>query len=101
MVRSWPWRTGRAESAAPPRPGRAGRSAAKVTGQDRTPEYRRKRRIIRTGQVLMVLGVVVAVVHVLAHLGMFGGQPSGLVDLLAGYPMAAVLVMVGAIAAGQ
>jgi len=62
---------------------------------------RPKRRVIRGGQVLMGGGAIMAVVHGLAHLGVFGGQPSGTVDLLVGYPAAALLLVVGAIAAGQ
>lgn len=49
----------------------------------------------------MVVGVIVGLVHLLAHLGTFGGQPSGLVDLLVGYPAAGLLFLAGAIAAGQ
>jgi hypothetical protein len=63
--------------------------------------YRRKRRLIRAGQVLMVVGVIVGAVHVLAHLEVFGGQPSALVDVVAGYPAAGTLFVLGAILAGQ
>ncbi|SBW28746.1 hypothetical protein FDG2_5941 [Candidatus Protofrankia californiensis] len=68
---------------------------------ERRQRYRRKRRIIRTGQVLMAVAAVMALLHLLAHLGTFGGQPSGFVDLVAGYPAAAVLFLAGAVAAGQ
>jgi hypothetical protein len=63
--------------------------------------YRKKRRLIRTGQVLMMVGVIVGAVHVLAHLEVFGGQPSALVDVVAGYPAAGALFVLGAILAGQ
>jgi hypothetical protein len=39
-----------------------------------------------------------AAVHLVAHLT---SSPSGTVDLLAGYPMAAVLFLVGAVLAGR
>jgi len=64
-------------------------------------EFRHKRRIIRSGQVLMALGVLVAVVHLIGHLGAFGSQPSGWQDLVVGYPSAGFLFLGGAIAAGQ
>ena len=69
--------------------------------RDKAAEYRRKRRTIRLGQVLMVLGVVVAVVHMVGHLGAFGNEPSGWQDLAVGYPTAGLLFLGGAIAAGQ
>ena len=69
--------------------------------RDKAAEYRRKRRTIRFGQALMALGVLVAVVHLLGHLGAFGGQPSGWQDIAVGYPSAALVFVVGAIAAGQ
>lgn len=69
--------------------------------RDKAAEYRRKRRTIRLGQVLMALGVIVAVVHLLGHLGAFGGQPSGWQDIAVGYPSAALIFLAGGIAAGQ
>ncbi|WP_202911498.1 hypothetical protein [Segeticoccus rhizosphaerae] len=69
--------------------------------RDPEAEYRRKRRIIRAGQALMGLGVLVGLQHFLFHLGTFGAQPSGWQDLLIGYPTAGVLVIAGAIAAGR
>jgi hypothetical protein len=69
--------------------------------RDKAAEYRRKRRTIRLGQALMVLGALVAVVHLLGHLGVFGGEPSGWQDLAVGYPSAGALFLGGAIAAGQ
>jgi hypothetical protein len=70
-------------------------------GQDPSAEYRRHRRIVRLGQAVMAVGVVVGLVHLVAHWGTFGGDPSGTVDLLAGYPMAAVLLIAGGVAAGR
>jgi len=69
--------------------------------RDKAAEYKRKRRTIRLGQVLMVLGVLVAGVHLLGHLGALGDQPSGWQDLAVGYPSAGFLFLGGAIAAGQ
>lgn len=76
-------------------------TAAERRDAERARAYRRKRRLIRLGQVLMGVGVVIAVVHWLGHVGAFGGQPSNLTDLLAGYPAAALVFMAGAILAGQ
>lgn len=87
---------------------RGGSRAAKpmLTEAERRDEelmtaYRRRRRLVRLGQILMGAGGVIAVVHWLAHVGTFGGQPSSLADLLAGYPAAAVVFVLGAILAGQ
>lgn len=65
-------------------------------------QHRRKRMLVRAGQVLMVVGVLLALEHVAAHLGIFGGQqPPLLIDLLLGWPLAGVLVILGALLAGQ
>ena len=65
-------------------------------------QYHRKRVLIRVGQILMVAAALLAVEHVAAHLGAFGvQQPPLLIDLLAGWPLAAVLFMIGAMLAGQ
>lgn len=65
-------------------------------------KYRRGRIYVRTGQVLMLAGVLIAIVHWLAHIEAFGpGQPPGWLDLVAGYPMGGVLLIAGAIIAGQ
>lgn len=76
-------------------------TSAERRDAERRVAYRIKRRRIRAGQVLMAVGVAVAIVHWLAHLGVFAEQPSSLADILAGYPTAAVFVLVGAIMAGQ
>lgn len=81
--------------------GKPALTAAERRDLERWQAYRRKRRMLRFGQLLMALGVVVAIVHWLAHIGAFGGQPSSLVDVLAGYPAGALLFILGAILAGQ
>ncbi|MEO7421061.1 MAG: hypothetical protein ABIU87_01540 [Ornithinibacter sp.] len=60
--------------------------------------YRAHRRWVRAGQVAMGLALVIAGVHVVAHLT---ASPSGLTDLVAGYPAAGVLFLVGAMLAGR
>jgi hypothetical protein len=60
------------------------------------------RRLVRTGQVLMIVGAIVAATHWLAHLEAFGpGQPPGWLDLVAGYPTGLLLLVAGAIMAGR
>ena len=88
------------------RPG--GQIAPSVSGSTPSAEeqarqkYWRKRRFVRIGQVLMLAGVVVGIVHWLTHIEAFGPeQPALWLDLLAGYPMAAVLLIVGGIVAGK
>jgi len=43
------------------------------------------------------LAVVVGVSHLLTHLGVWGFAKQGVMDLVAGYPMAMVLGVTGAI----
>ncbi|MBI5161225.1 MAG: hypothetical protein HY996_07420 [Micrococcales bacterium] len=70
--------------------------------RDETPFWRRRRTRVRLGQVVMLIGAAVAAVHWLAHLGAFGDeQPPGWVDLVAGYPAGAVLVVIGAVIASS
>ncbi|TDW28870.1 hypothetical protein [Cryobacterium psychrophilum] len=65
-------------------------------------KYRRGRIYVRTGQVLMIVGALVAIVHWLAHIEAFGPtQPELWLDAAAGYPMGAMLLISGAIIAGQ
>lgn len=65
-------------------------------------KYWRRRRFVRIGQALMIIGGLIAIVHWLAHIEAFGpGQPPGWLDLVAGYPMGAVFIVAGAILAGQ
>jgi hypothetical protein len=63
--------------------------------------YRHRRQMIRVGQVIMLAAVLLALEHVGAHLGAFGGQPSIVVDLVAGWPLAGLMFIVGAMFAGQ
>lgn len=72
-----------------------------ATPDARSAARRRRRRLVRIGQALMAVAVVIGAVHWLGHLGAFGGEPSGLQDLLVGYPAAGVLFIAGAILAGQ
>ena len=74
---------------------------AKPTPEQLRARYLRKRRFLRVGQLIMLIGFLVGLQHWLAHLGVFGTQPPGWVDLAAGYPMAAALILAGAITAGQ
>jgi len=73
----------------------------KPTPEELRERYRRHRRFVRIGQVLMLIGLLVAVQHWLAHLGIYGAQPPGWIDLVAGYPIAAVLILIGAMTAGN
>jgi hypothetical protein len=50
----------------------------------------------------MIVGAAVGITHWLAHLEAFGpAQPEGWVDLAAGYPAAALLVILGAVVASR
>lgn len=70
--------------------------------QEAQRKYRKRRVFLRAGQVLMVVGALVAIQHWLAHLGAFGPeQPPLWLDVAAGYPMGAVLLVAGAIVAGR
>ena len=65
-------------------------------------EYRRRERLRKLGFALIVVGVVIALEHAAAHLGAFGGrQPSALIDLTLGWPLAGIIVIVGMTFAGQ
>lgn len=57
--------------------------------------------LVRVGQALMIIGVLLALEHVGAHLGAFGQQPPLLIDMVAGWPMAGFLVIAGLVLAGQ
>jgi hypothetical protein len=70
--------------------------------EDFAVAWKRHRRLVRTGQVLMIVGAGVAIVHWLAHLEAFGpGQPPGWVDLVAGYPAGGLILLAGAVLAGR
>ena len=50
----------------------------------------------------MAIGFGVAFIHWLAHLEAFGpAQPEGWIDLVAGYPMGVLLIILGAILASR
>ncbi len=63
--------------------------------------YLRYRRGVRAGQLVMTVAVGVALVHMVAHFGAFGAQPTGWEDLLVGYPAAGFLFLGGAYLAGR
>src|SRR5438128_1599029 len=60
-----------------------------------SPQAYMKRRIF--GWVLVVLGVVVFVTHLMEHMQIFEFASPGVEDLVAGYPLAALLGIAGAI----
>ncbi len=60
-----------------------------------SPAAYRRRRIL--GWTLVVLAIVVGVTHLMEHLGMFEFASPGVEDLAAGYPLAGVLGIAGAI----
>ncbi|WP_285031700.1 hypothetical protein [Mycolicibacterium sp. lyk4-40-TYG-92] len=63
-----------------------------------TPGFRRERRRRAAGWLLVGVGAVMALVHMVTHLGRFALV--GYQDLLMGYPMAAVLILAGFILIG-
>lgn len=69
---------------------------------DPARNYRLRRRFLRAGQAVMVIGALIAIIHWLSHLEAFGpGQPEGWIDLVAGYPMAMLLMIVGAVVSSR
>jgi hypothetical protein len=60
-----------------------------------TPAAYRRRRVI--GWTLVALGVVVGVQHLVHHMGFFTLVSPGVDDLIAGYPLAGILAVGGAI----
>ncbi|SEP53542.1 hypothetical protein [Amycolatopsis saalfeldensis] len=80
--------------------------ARRATLRPQKPGYvagYRKWLVVRAfGFVLIGVAVVMAVVHIGAHLGKFSLLPTtGLQDLLIGWPMAGVLFLIGAVFAGR
>lgn len=73
----------------------------KPTPEQARERYRRHRRFVRIGQVIMLIGFLIAFQHWLAHLGVFGAQPPGWIDLVAGYPMGVLILALGAVVAGR
>ena len=64
-----------------------------------TAAYRRVRRRRVAGWLLVGIGAIMAVVHMVTHLGRL--HLLGYQDLLVGYPMAAVLVLGGFLLVGS
>lgn len=60
-----------------------------------TPAAYRRRRVI--GWTLVALGVVVFAQHLVHHMGFFTLVSPGVDDLIAGYPLAGILAVGGAI----
>lgn len=60
-----------------------------------TPAAYQRRRVL--GWSLVALGVVVGLQHLVAHLGFFNVISPGVDDIVAGYPLAGLLGIVGAI----
>lgn len=58
------------------------------------PAYRRRRLL---GWSLVTLGVIVGVQHFISHLGVFSLISPGVDDIVAGYPLAGLLGIAGAI----
>ncbi|MDJ0323952.1 hypothetical protein QMG61_09280 [Cryobacterium sp. PH31-AA6] len=84
------------------RTAQAGALPAPSAEDEARRNYRRKRRFVRAGQAIMLVGALMAVVHWLTHIEAFGPeQPAVWLDLVAGYPMAAILLIVGASTAGR
>ncbi|HVZ77399.1 MAG TPA: hypothetical protein VG818_05425 [Gemmatimonadaceae bacterium] len=84
-----------------PDEGAAHLTAAEAKKEARRAQLVRQRKLIRRGKVLMCVGGLMAIVHLLTHFDLFGRQPSGVVDLTVGYPMAMIIFAGGAILAGQ
>lgn len=67
-----------------------------------TEQYRRWQRRRLLAGALIALGVVVAFTHVFVHLGNVQWLPTtGMQDLLTGYPMGGLLIVLGLIALGR
>ncbi|ORX15909.1 hypothetical protein AWC31_00520 [Mycolicibacterium wolinskyi] len=64
-----------------------------------TPAYRRQRRYRAAGWSLVSVGAVMALAHVVTHLGRL--HIVGYQDLLLGYPTAAVLMLAGFVIVGS
>ena len=59
----------------------------------------RKRRLVRSGQAVMLIGALVGVLHWLSHFGFFGPRPH--FEMVVGYPAAGLIIIAGAILAGR
>jgi di/tricarboxylate transporter len=71
------------------------RTQERAASRQLSPRADRARRTI--GWVLVGLGVVIGVSHWLTHLGAWDFASQGIEDLVAGYPMAALLAIGGTV----
>jgi hypothetical protein len=71
------------------------RQQAQAATRQLSPRAYRARRTL--GWTLVGLGIVVGVSHWLTHIGVWDFASQGIEDLVAGYPMAALLAIGGAI----
>lgn len=85
----------------PKKPLRKRDGRSRTQKPDFAAEYRRRRLLRATGFALMAVGGVMAAVHIYVHLADIQFMKVGLQDLVAGWPMAAVIFIAGAIMAGQ
>ncbi len=77
-------------------------AAAPRPARKKLDAYQRRRVYLRVGQAIMLAGGIMALIHWLTHLEVFGpDQPPLLIDLAIGYPMAALLLIFGAIIASR
>lgn len=72
---------------------------AQAEAAARTNLQRRRQHKIQ-GALLITLGAVIAVLHVFEHAGTVALMSQGLEDLLLGFPMAALLTLLGLIRLG-
>ncbi|QDG87097.1 hypothetical protein [Pseudarthrobacter sp. NIBRBAC000502770] len=68
---------------------------------DSESRYRRHRRLVRIGQLLMAAGALVLISHWFAHLAPAGQGPGITEDMFIGYPTGGVLLLIGAVVAGR
>ena len=71
------------------------RTPVAITAQ---PAYRRWRRRRALALGVIVVGITIALSHMIEHLGRLHVLPGVVQDLVLGYPMAAALIVVGLIA---
>lgn len=76
---------------------RGTQSAQRRSAARKKTSLRRYRLTRAAGWALVGLAIVVGTSHWLAHLGLWDFASQGLMDLLAGYPMALVLGVGGAV----
>lgn len=66
-----------------------------------TAAYRRRLVLKAAGWALMAVGVIMALAHMVEHLGRLQLMSEGLQDLLIGYPMAGLLFVAGLVMIGR